>query len=90
MPGPDNCDNSPISNYKFTGYELDEEEDLNLYHAEARMCDPVIGRFNSVDPMAHLYPGYTPYHYVLNNPLSFIDPTGLCPEEMSDSDDSVC
>jgi uncharacterized protein RhaS with RHS repeats len=53
------------------------------------MYDPVIGRFNSVDPMAHLYPGYTPYHYVLNNSLSFIDPTGLCPEETSDSDDSV-
>ena len=29
-----------------------------------------------IDPMSHLYPGHTPYHYVLNNPLSFIDPTG--------------
>ncbi|MCH8518074.1 MAG: hypothetical protein LAT68_17395 [Cyclobacteriaceae bacterium] len=31
----------------------------------------------SVDPMAHLYPGHTPYHYVMNNPLSFTDPTGM-------------
>ncbi|MCH8495678.1 MAG: RHS repeat-associated core domain-containing protein, partial [Balneolales bacterium] len=62
---------------KFTGYEAEDEGDLGWYHAEARTYDPYIGRFTSVDPMAHLYPGHTPYHYVLNNPLIFIDPTGM-------------
>jgi RHS repeat-associated protein len=37
--------------------------------------------FMSVDPLADEYPGWSPYNYVLNNPLKFIDPTGLCPEE---------
>jgi RHS repeat-associated protein len=54
------------------------------------MYDPVIGRFNSVDPMADEYPGWSPYNYTLNNSLKYIDPTGLCPEETNDSDDSVC
>lgn len=33
--------------------------------------------FPSRDPLYSLYPSYTPYAYALNNPLSYIDPTGL-------------
>jgi hypothetical protein len=33
-----------------------------------------------VDPLASEYPGWTPYAYVLNNPLRYNDPTGLCAE----------
>ncbi len=33
--------------------------------------------FLSVDPMADSYPGITPYHYSLNNPLRYIDPNGM-------------
>ncbi len=34
-------------------------------------------RFLSVDKLADQYPSVTPYHYVLNNPMRFIDPTGM-------------
>jgi len=30
----------------------------------------------SVDPLAHLYPSWSPYNYTLNNPLNRIDPNG--------------
>jgi YD repeat-containing protein len=34
-------------------------------------------RFLSVDPMADKYPRMNPYHYTLNNPIRYIDPTGM-------------
>lgn len=30
-----------------------------------------------MDPLAEKYPAYTPYHYVHNNPVNMIDPTGM-------------
>ncbi|MCP4459902.1 MAG: RHS repeat-associated core domain-containing protein, partial [Cytophagales bacterium] len=61
--------------YKFGGKELQEE--TGLYDFEARMYDPWLGRFNSVDPLADITESFTPYHYVRNNPLIRVDPTGL-------------
>ena len=53
-------------------------------HAKGRQAeipttrdDPAIGRWMSVDPLAESTPFLTPYHYVRNNPLYFIDPDGL-------------
>lgn len=36
----------------------------------------VVQRFMSVDPLAESYAGWSPYNYVLNNPISFTDPDG--------------
>jgi hypothetical protein len=41
------------------------------------MYDPQIGRFHTVDPLAEWHFNYTPYAYCFNNPVSFIDPTGM-------------
>jgi RHS repeat-associated protein len=59
---------------RFTGHEFDDE--TNLYHMIARMYMPELGRFMRPDPLASEYPGWTPYHYVLNNPITNIDPSG--------------
>ena len=48
--------------------------------------DPAIGRFLSVDPHGSSYPELNPYHYVGNNPLRFIDPTGM---DSTDSHDDT-
>jgi hypothetical protein len=40
------------------------------------MYDPQIGRFMNVDPHADEYHELSPYNFVNNNPLIYIDPTG--------------
>ena len=70
--------------YKYAGKELDEESGLNWYYFGARYFDPQIGRFLSVDPLAGKFPAWSPYNYAYNNPLRFIDPTGMAPDEIDD------
>lgn len=42
-------------------------------------------RWMSVDPMADKYPGWSPYHYSLNNPLRYIDPNGMWSAERDEN-----
>lgn len=55
---------------------MTEEMDLGMYAYGARWYDPVIGRFNSPDPAANEYPKISPFVYVDNNPIAYIDPDG--------------
>jgi len=57
--------------YRYTGQEWDEE--LEEYNYLAREYDPVTARFNSPDPARQ---GFSPYVYVGNNPINFVDPDG--------------
>ena len=57
---------------KFTGKEFGV--DSNLYYYAARYYDPYIGRFTQRDSIGD---GVNWYAYVANNPLKFVDPTGL-------------
>ncbi|WP_370525537.1 RHS repeat-associated core domain-containing protein [Dysgonomonas sp. 521] len=63
--------------YKYNGKELDAMHGVNLYDYSARYMDSQIGRFTSVDPLAEKYYSISPYVYVGNNPLKYIDPTGM-------------
>lgn len=63
------------SRFRFNGKEWDEE--TGNYYYGARYYDPKISVWLSVDPMSSRDPGLTPYHYVKNNPVNLIDPTGL-------------
>ncbi len=63
--------------YKYNGKELDKMHGLNMYDYSARYVDPTYGRFTSVDPLAEMYYSISPYAYVGNNPIKFIDPTGM-------------
>ncbi len=63
--------------YKFLGKEYTESLNLNMYEMDWRQYDPALGRFNVIDALAGSFVENTPYHYGYNNPISFIDPTGL-------------
>ena len=63
--------------YKYNGKELDQMHGLNLYDYSARYYESAVGRFTNVDPLAEKYYNISPYAYCNNNPLRFIDPTGM-------------
>ena len=61
--------------YKYNGKELDQVHGLNWYDYEARMYAGY--RFTTPDPLGDQYPDLSPYAYCANNPVRFIDPTGM-------------
>ena len=68
---------SPENLKRYNGKELFSEMDLGHYAYGARMMDPILGRFINSDPLSELAPGWTPYRYGFNNPISYTDPTGM-------------
>jgi len=71
-----NTDRTP---YLFNGKELDEE--TGLYYYGARYYDAKTSVWQSVDPLAGTMPSWSPYNFVFNNPLRFVDPLGLAPDD---------
>jgi RHS repeat-associated protein len=80
---PANPNNLSASNVdeKFTAKKRDDETGLDFF--EARYMSAPLGRFMSPDPVAGRLANpqsLNRYTYVLNNPLKFIDPTGMIVE----------
>jgi len=66
-----------VQAYKYNGKELDTKKGLNWYDYGARQYDPALGRFTAVDPLTEKYYEMSPYTYCGNNPIKYIDPTGM-------------
>ncbi|NQX37352.1 RHS repeat-associated core domain-containing protein [Pedobacter steynii] len=57
----------------------DFDNDPDLYNTFYRQYDPVLGRFNGIDPMMVKYNDFSGYQFVFNNPVSLSDPSGADP-----------
>lgn len=68
----------PNSNYRygFNGKENDKDISEGGLDFGARIYDGRLGRWLSVDPLQKKYPSLTPYNFVANSPLIFVDPNG--------------
>jgi RHS repeat-associated protein len=65
-----------VNAYQYNGKELNEDFGLNWNDYGARWYDASIARWNGVDQLSEKYSSMSPYNYVANNPLKFIDPDG--------------
>ncbi len=66
-----------VQPYKYNGKELETACGVNWYDYGARRYDPVLGRWNGVDPLCEDYYSENPYGYCGNNPVNYVDPNGL-------------
>jgi len=64
------------NDYQYNGKEFNDDLGLDWSDYGARWYDASLGRWWSVDPLADKYHSWSPYNYVMNNPVKMIDPDG--------------
>ena len=62
--------------YKYNGKELDRMFGIDSYDYGARMYDPCMIRWRSLDPLCEKYYSISPYAYCANDPINAIDKGG--------------
>lgn len=68
-------------NKKFNGKSWETDLSLNIYDFDARGYMPDIVRTFQQDPLAEKFYDFSPHSFLNNNPLSFIDPTGMSSDD---------
>ncbi len=62
---------------EYSSKEFTDGSGLDWYDTDFRRYNAQIGRFTGIDALSSFAPDQSPYSFVQNNPISFIDPQGL-------------
>ena len=71
-----NVTDSDVQPRRYNGKEYDKMHGLNTYDYGARQYNPIVGRWDRMDPLCEKYYDISPYAYCHGDPLNFIDPDG--------------
>ena len=62
-----------VQPYKYNGKELDRMHGLDTYDYGARQYEPVLARWDRVDPLCEKYYDVSPYAYCGDDPVNILD-----------------
>jgi len=82
--------NYSSDSYRFGFNGMPKDDEINgatgtSYDFGARLYDPRVSRFLSLDPKAHSYPWQSPYAFAMNSPISFVDENGEGPDKVTNN-----
>jgi RHS repeat-associated protein len=86
MPGRSTTTGTPAPE-DYTGHELDPQ--TQLHYAGARYYMSALGRWTTTDPKADKNYADSPYTYVVNDPINYVDLAGMDTTATTDSGDEV-